>query len=333
VDYSRLFMDPLDTRVYLNTRRRDLQVVDPGTSFTVPVNCGPFIVDGGWDLTAMSRDRRRAFVRCPIRPYSGVTYAIDLASGARVATIEDASGWQATNDEGTELFTLDRGLFPGRGRVRRIDVETATILAEVQVGTLDSNLIDITVDTSFSQVLVFGENELYALDSSTLEQTARVVGPIPHSVVNVALDPDLPHVYVTWSRGESNSQGFRTIAQQRVRPSLALLAEGQLPSSGLPAGMVIAPRVTAPIAVAAVVTGRSVRLSWTPSQDGRLRTGFLVEAGSAPGLANLAAFRQPAGADGMVVDDVPSGTYYVRVRTVNGTGPGVAGAEIVVNVP
>ncbi len=72
-------------------------------------------------------------------------------------------------------------------------------------------------------------------------------------------------------------------------------------------------------------------LAWT--QPPGVTTGTVVEAGSAPGLANLAVLPVPGGATSVTVVDVPSGSYYVRVRSLNYTGPSAPSNEIVVVVP
>ena len=61
-------------------------------------------------------------------------------------------------------------------------------------------------------------------------------------------------------------------------------------------------------------------------------TSYLVEAGSSPGLADLAMLS--TGSASTVFNALaPTGTYYVRVRGVNGGGASAASAEIVVVVP
>lgn len=75
---------------------------------------------------------------------------------------------------------------------------------------------------------------------------------------------------------------------------------------------------------------RTVSFAWTPSTD--LTRGFTVEAGSAPGLANLAVLPVLAGTR-LTVPGVPPGTYYVRVRAWNDIGASVPSNEIVVSVP
>jgi hypothetical protein len=60
-------------------------------------------------------------------------------------------------------------------------------------------------------------------------------------------------------------------------------------------------------------------------------TGYVIEAGSAPGLSNLAV--QPvASVTTVSFSGVPAGTYYVRIRAVNALGRSVASDELVIVV-
>jgi hypothetical protein len=72
-----------------------------------------------------------------------------------------------------------------------------------------------------------------------------------------------------------------------------------------------------------------VRLTWTPGSPLGTTVRFVLEAGSAPGLANLATFDVGLPAS-LAVNGVPPGTYYVRVRSANVTGSGQPSNEIVV---
>ncbi len=83
----------------------------------------------------------------------------------------------------------------------------------------------------------------------------------------------------------------------------------------------------APPAPVATVSGNTVALQWTAAAQA---TSYIVEAGSAPGLADFAAI--PAGTTSLG-GPVPPGTYYVRVRAVNQCGTGTPSEEIVVTVP
>jgi probable HAF family extracellular repeat protein len=76
--------------------------------------------------------------------------------------------------------------------------------------------------------------------------------------------------------------------------------------------------------------GNSVTVSWSPPAIGSTVTSYVLEAGSATGLANLASV--PV-AGTVFTAFAPRGTYYLRVRAVNGAGTGTASDEITLVVP
>ena len=81
------------------------------------------------------------------------------------------------------------------------------------------------------------------------------------------------------------------------------------------------------------MTGSTVALRWlAPYAWLGTATSYLVRAGSAPGLSNLAQANTGSGTTA-VFSGVPPGTYYVRVHAVNGLGAGVASNEVKVVVP
>lgn len=83
-----------------------------------------------------------------------------------------------------------------------------------------------------------------------------------------------------------------------------------------------------PTALHATVEGRRATLTWVNPGD---VAGFEIEVGTAPGRTDL---RVPIGPVTTVsVDDVPAGTYFVRVRGVNEFGPGVVSDTLTVSVP
>jgi predicted phage tail protein len=85
----------------------------------------------------------------------------------------------------------------------------------------------------------------------------------------------------------------------------------------------------APRETGAAAIGSTVTLTW--SAPAGPVTGYVVEAGSAPGQSNLAA--QPTDAVTTVsFSGVPPGTYFVRIRAVNALGRGVASDEMVIVV-
>jgi hypothetical protein len=88
----------------------------------------------------------------------------------------------------------------------------------------------------------------------------------------------------------------------------------------------IAPQ--APSGLSFSVTGGVVTLTWTGSAD---VVYYVVEAGSAPGAANL--FNAPIGPEPRVTAPAPPGRYYVRVRAGNDLGVSGPSAEVVIDVP
>lgn len=83
----------------------------------------------------------------------------------------------------------------------------------------------------------------------------------------------------------------------------------------------VLPRVSgAPRTLSAIVTGFSVTLSWSAANLPVI--SYIIEAGSASGLADLANFSTGTTATSFTANGVPSGTYFVRAR---GIGPGGAG--------
>jgi hypothetical protein len=85
----------------------------------------------------------------------------------------------------------------------------------------------------------------------------------------------------------------------------------------------------APTTITHVVNGRRVTVTWS-SVPGVV--DYQVEAGTATGLLNLAELRVGA-TTSFSLDNVPSGTYYVRVRAVNEVGAGLATTDRMVVVP
>jgi hypothetical protein len=74
-----------------------------------------------------------------------------------------------------------------------------------------------------------------------------------------------------------------------------------------------------PSGLVATVTGPTITISWNPSAGGGQAASYVVEAGSAPGLANLYVGSAPA-APTTASANAPAGTYYIRVRAKNQGG-------------
>jgi predicted phage tail protein len=84
--------------------------------------------------------------------------------------------------------------------------------------------------------------------------------------------------------------------------------------------------------VSSVGNGGAVSLSWNAPLSGAPPTAYVVEAGSASGLSDLATVSTGAPVTTFAAT-APPGAYYVRVRAVNGAGPGSPSPEVLVIVP
>lgn len=99
------------------------------------------------------------------------------------------------------------------------------------------------------------------------------------------------------------------------------------PRIGIAAASAAATAPSAPQNLTGSATGSSVALTWTAPASGDPVTTYVIEAGSAPGLANLANFATGSTATSFSASGVGAGTYYVRVRAQNGGGVGPASNE------
>lgn len=87
--------------------------------------------------------------------------------------------------------------------------------------------------------------------------------------------------------------------------------------------------VGAPTSLVEESAGPMVALSWQAPGTGTLPAGYLIEAGSAPGRADLAVLR--VGNALRFTTTAPPGTYYVRVRAVGADGvAGDASNEVII---
>ena len=88
----------------------------------------------------------------------------------------------------------------------------------------------------------------------------------------------------------------------------------------------------APGNLVATASGSTVTLTWTaPASDDPVVT-YVIEAGSASGLANLAVVTTNSTATTFSASGVGDGTYYVRLRARNAAGTGAASNEAILVV-
>ena len=86
-----------------------------------------------------------------------------------------------------------------------------------------------------------------------------------------------------------------------------------------------------PGSLSRTVTGNQVTLNWSAPAGACPATGYVIQAGSAPGLSNLAVIN--VGPTTALSVAAPAGTYYVRVIATNTAGGSAPSNEVVVVVP
>ena len=84
----------------------------------------------------------------------------------------------------------------------------------------------------------------------------------------------------------------------------------------------------APTGLSAAVSGTTVALTWRAAAGGCPATSSVIQAGSSPGLSNLANFSTGSAATSFTANNVASGVYYVRVLAANAGGTSGASNEI-----
>ena len=74
--------------------------------------------------------------------------------------------------------------------------------------------------------------------------------------------------------------------------------------------------------------GSSLSMRWNPPASGEVPAAYTVEAGSAPGLSDVAAFSTASPATSYAVSAVANGTYFVRVKAANAVGLSASSNEV-----
>ncbi len=101
-----------------------------------------------------------------------------------------------------------------------------------------------------------------------------------------------------------------------------IVTSGSLGQRGAPN-----PRPGTPTSLTAFFTGSTIAIEWTAPTTCDPVTTYLLEVGSAPGLANLLVVPMGAGLS-FTAPGVPDGTFWLRVRGTNAAGVGVPSQDL-----
>jgi large repetitive protein len=118
---------------------------------------------------------------------------------------------------------------------------------------------------------------------------------------------------------------------------VATVAGTTIPSNQIAVVVGPTPVPSAPLALGATVTGSTFILAWSPPANVSVAPvqTYVIEAGTAIGLTNLANFATGSAARSFVTPPVADGSYYLRLRARNatGTGPPTSDLRVVVGPP
>lgn len=169
---------------------------------------------------------------------------------------------------------------------------------------------------------------LQACSNSQHVPTAPSALVDPGSVANSTAGSPLTSTtsVLDWACGQQTSAS-RTVNGWTFDPPIASCAATRFGRLATAAAAVSA----APGNFRASVSGNVVQLDWTAIAEPVI--SHQLEAGSGPGLSDLAIFNTGTSAATVTVNNVPAGVYYARVRAVGPDNlPGPASNEIIVRV-
>lgn len=322
---DRLFGHPSRYEVFVSTAPNPF-AIDPNGRRTLVSPCQlPRIV-------SMSGNRQRMVLACASfsSPPSSIPLSIiDQETGVLVALHPNSEGDVELNDDGSELYTLGDAGSPWK--LTREDVTTHALLAVRELAPGGQTPFALHVDPRNGRLFIDRPlGHLEVIDPDSLDTLGTI--SLPANTVHwIAFDPSSPRAYVI-----SSAYGSVMPASTRLdvidTDSLQMIDGAELTLEALPNAIVVAPRPAPPVGLSATVENTRVTLSWNAGQSHAMTTHYSLEAGSAPGATDLANVDLDLDTS-FVVEPVPPGRYFVRVRAENVGGSSEASAEIVVDVP
>jgi hypothetical protein len=332
-ELSARVADPSRARLFV-TGGTSIASVTPAGITSLPGTTGLVPVAVAGDGTRLYAARLRA----PGPPALYDLVAVDAGTGATLATVPlggEPRGVAPAADHGSIWVISARPESADVPLLRRLHLPSGQELFAVPLPTVPAptmvNYSLIGVDEARGRVFVsvsYGTS--LAVSSSALLTCEASSGAGIASVdisgrLSAALDRGAGRLLAL-----SQHDGI-------ARFSTISLATGQLISStalGTTAPLhnvaFAVPPMPPTMSEALVGADRMVTLSWVPAPD--LTLGFILEAGSAPGLTNIGTAKLTSGTH-VTVPNVPPGTYYVRVKALNYIGASVPSNEAVVTVP
>jgi hypothetical protein len=303
----------------------------------------------GFTARALSRDAGRLFAADNTPGHMPSVVVLDVATGARLQTIslpadvswvgpvalseDESRAWVATASTNPNFPLPNHAISTLRAFNLVTGLEELAVPLRTDGWNVDGLVID-DVNRRAAVALSFRPNQPFWFDQGQLQfistETGSKLGAFELAGrSDIHLERQSRTLLVLSRRHYSSGScdGVWVSAfPSNLGPPVNSVSDARLCLGAA----VASPPAPPTLAPAMVGPERAVTLSWTGPSE--MTSGFVVEAGSAPGLADLAALRVSS-ATTFTVPFVPAGTYYVRIRAANGIGLSVPSNEIRVEVP
>ncbi len=296
---------------------------------------------------ASASDRLFVAKRRPTTPPSSQTFhdvdVIQAATGVLINTLDISPAYVLESAFGVKLSVDTAGtrLFvnvAGRGTFA-FDVATGTLAASnttLELGQLDERR-NRFVTGGTGVIAAFAADSLTFLGSAPVPQLPPPP-PAQTSGTTRSSDLDVSGVSATIFVLESLATRFadRAVCESQVhalhtdtgRLLRTVRTTNTLGNGACTANLIRTTEPAPPSALTAAVVGGRVTLTWQASFGA---TQYELGAGVGPGRTTVATIR--VNDPHLVVEGVPAGTYYVRVRSLNSLGTSGASQEVQVVVP
>jgi hypothetical protein len=261
---------------------------------------------------------------------------VDVGTGTVVKTLDihpvRAGGLRA-NRTGTALLVNDFSLVDG---TYLFDVVSGARIASSTATDLTFGS-PVVFDEARNRLVAGGETSIAAFTMGSLQLLGTVSVPTPplpgNSFARQTLDVSSQSatmfaVQYVWDRDRDTCLGSRLVALSADTGQVRQVVDTTATLGKCGAGLLRITEPGPPNGFTGESKGAQVVLRWFPTKDA---TSYQIEAGSAPGLANLA--RITVDDTQLTVDGVPPGEYHLRVRAINTIGKSGASQEVQVIVP
>jgi hypothetical protein len=257
-----------------------------------------------------------------------------LVSGIKGSAIGGRQAWTGSSGGG---YLTSQVLLPlvASGQSVRLRWRFVT---DTTVGgggwSVDSIAVSSTTCAAVPQDVPWGQTAFVRGNAVTLRWNAPIGAAATGYLLEVSPDDGatFPYVFPLGAPTTFAATGPDGRFWTRLRATTAGATSAPSPLLYVPVGTALEPATPRNLLASSAGPSR-VALTWSLDEHGGSATGVLLEAGSAPGLSDVAAILLPSGTTSAVADGVAAATYHLRVRQQGQLGSSEASEAAVLTVP